>query len=103
MFGRNPTVHNPTESTLILEESKFAIDSCKFSSYTLPTVTITNSEIYGNIECSANLTINSGVYDGMFICSGDKSNLVINGGTFSDMNAVNYAAQNANINSLYRI
>ena len=86
------------DSKIISKDGKFALDSCKFSSYPLPNVTITNSDIYGNIECSANLVINSGTYNGMFVCSGDKANLVINGGTFSDMTAINYAVQDAIIN-----
>lgn len=55
-------------STIVAKTGGIAFDSCKFSSYSIPTVTVTNSAITGNVELTGGkLIATSGTLEGEIV------------------------------------
>lgn len=107
------------DSTIIAKEGGHAFDACWAPKKGYPEgaqVTVNNSKIVGDIEfdlwgenvttdCSTTLTINSGEFLGNIVVTDiDKPNIVINGGSFTDLaSAVKYAKANATIGLLSNV
>ncbi len=101
------------DTKIIAKQGKVAFDACWAPKKGYPEgaqVTVNNSKIVGDIEfdlwgenvttdCLTTLTINSGEFLGNIVVTDiDKPNIVINGGSFTDLaSAIKYAADGASI------
>lgn len=87
-------------TSICAPDGHFALDSCKFRSYSAPTVTLAGENYFtGNIELTGGkLNIESGTYEGKILRESGytKGDVSITGGTFSDAPAAEFIPEGYN-------